>query len=268
VNKYLIAVQHLHKLQDDTIKDLKDEELDADCLLEMERKELNEILKKRGRVSRIQKVLRSFKCNSDSLKDDKEISKLMSLRRITFTEATIYASPLPGKTAIETGRIALEVLTLGIASISRATAGNANHWFVVLEGAFTLISEQGPSVKKCYCIIDYGARDVLKMMEIAATSIVQKIKNDIPRSEGLLPNITLFDTKEDAFNFQKVYENSNVFPISSRKKLRKPMTLEDIVHNLYSEGSKTRKSIERGYVWDGNNCQHFARKFINQIVED
>mmetsp|Transcript_36029 Transcript_36029/g.57848 ORF Transcript_36029/g.57848 Transcript_36029/m.57848 type:complete len:359 (+) Transcript_36029:72-1148(+) len=259
VIRYLTAVQHLHNLHDDTIKLLKDEEVDAEFLLGMEKKELKEILKKSGRVFRIQKVLKSFKYTSGSLKDDKEHLKVMSLRRITFTKATIYAAPLPGKAAIEAGRIALEVLTLGLASLSRATAGNANHWFVVLEGEFTSISERGSSVRKCYCAIDYGARDVFTMMQVAAKGFVQNITHKVP-------NITLFNTKEDALNFQKCHKNSRVFRKGSQKKLRKPMTLEDIVHNLYTEGSETRKSIQRGYKWDSNNCQHFATKLMNQIA--
>ena len=45
---------------------------------------------------------------------------------LRFTKEVLVATPLHGKAGVETGRIIGEVFTLGLASISRATAGNAN----------------------------------------------------------------------------------------------------------------------------------------------
>ncbi|KAK3286042.1 hypothetical protein CYMTET_6387 [Cymbomonas tetramitiformis] len=53
---------------------------------------------------------------------------------VNFTEKAVWAIALENQLEVETYRAILDVLSLGVAEISRLTAGNAYHWFFVCRG--------------------------------------------------------------------------------------------------------------------------------------
>ena len=71
------------------------------------------------------------------------------LKEVSFDSVAVWARSLTNKAGIETGnqghvaktqsffpgRVFADILTLGLGEISRATAGNSNHWAFVAKSA-------------------------------------------------------------------------------------------------------------------------------------
>jgi len=144
---------------------------------------------------------------------------------LVFARKAIWCHPLPCEAAIEVGRAFADVFTLGLAEISRATAGNAWHWFFVAH------DEQNCR----YLVANFGRNGCFVTL---ATSLDEAL------SQGTTPGMAKSQVKM----------RENWVPCSRRVTTHDLLTIIQAIPHVKKE-----------YKFMTNNCQHFSGALFDQV---
>ena len=191
------------------------------------------------------------------------------LRGVKFTHKAIWARPLDGHKRLETGRIFLDIITLGLFEISRSTAGNAYHWSFVVRGKYERSDPDGNFPEYVYLVAQDNRFDNL-CKGLPTSSKGGK------KSTSYRMSVHMARTATDAAEFVNG-RGKYVFVKYPRQASKKKPVLDDVTPDLcWQPCTKVRSfddlvglikicpSTTRPYSWDKNNCQHFASHLFHK----
>ena len=202
--------------------------------------------------------------------EEEDIETFNQVRKYRFDRVAVWARPLEDKALIEAGRIFAVIPTLGLSEISRATAGNANHWAFIARG-----TRIGTTDDFVYYVAQFGQGDVIPKVN------VRSLRKMIQEKEQLFSGAVVL-TLEDAVrqmnvnqndmntwivrpvcdNWQYVYESGKFSNTSDLAwKGCDPMPLQELNYLIY-QTDVTGKP----YNHLSNNCQHFAANLFDKIT--
>ena len=206
----------------------------------------------------------------DLVTEKEDTETFNEVRKYRFDKVAVWARPLEGKAVIETGRIFVSILTLGLGEISRATVGNANHWAFIARG-----TKVGTIDDFVYYVAQFGQGDVIPKINIRTirSNMIQRKEQsfsgdvvltleDAVRQMNVNQNdMNTWIVRPVCDRWEYVYEDGK-FSISSDLTWKEcaPMSLRSLNNLIYDTDV-----VDKPYDHMSNNCQHFALNLYNKI---